>query len=102
MLIQVLGHVGVTQAGATVALPGAIPARILALLKTNLESGLALLQEGRSAEAAVVLNGALARGSVRRHRRLCAAGERARPARPAAIRRDSVPDRGGTRRRHAE
>ena len=40
MLIQVLGQVGATESGATVPLPGAIPARILALLTTNLETGL--------------------------------------------------------------
>jgi DNA-binding SARP family transcriptional activator len=40
VLIQVLGHVRVTESGTTIALPGAIPARILALLTTNLEHGL--------------------------------------------------------------
>ena len=40
LLIQVLGTVAITDSGAAVALPGAIPARILALLTTNLDSGL--------------------------------------------------------------
>ena len=40
MLIQVLGTVAVTDAGAAIVLPGAIPVRILALLTTNLATGL--------------------------------------------------------------
>lgn len=40
MLIQVLGPVAVTDAGVALSLPGPIPARILALLTTDLEAGL--------------------------------------------------------------
>lgn len=40
VLIRVLGTVAVADAGVALSLPGAIPTRILALLTTNLESGL--------------------------------------------------------------
>ncbi len=40
MLVRVLGPVTVTEAGAQVPLPGSIPTRILAMLTTNLTTGL--------------------------------------------------------------
>ena len=40
MLVRVLGPVMVTEAGAQVPLPGSIPTRILAMLTTNLATGL--------------------------------------------------------------
>ncbi len=71
MLIRVLGTVSVTDAGVEVALPGAIPTRILALLSTNLEVGLRTdaLIDGVWGDAASDAAGATLQSHVARLRR---------------------------------
>src|SRR5262245_2336295 len=71
MLVQVLGPVMVTDSGAAVPLPGSIPARILALLTTNLPTGLRseALIDGVWGEAATEAASATLQSHVARLRR---------------------------------
>jgi DNA-binding SARP family transcriptional activator len=76
VLIRVLGTVAVTDAGAEVSLPGAIPTRILALLTTDLEVGLRTdaLIDGVWGDAASDAAAATLQSHVARLRRAIGAG----------------------------
>jgi DNA-binding SARP family transcriptional activator len=76
VLVHVLGPVGVSEAGAPVSLPGSIPTRILALLTTDLASGLGAdaLIDGVWGDAATESAQATLQSHVARLRRAIGAG----------------------------